>query len=378
LPALDSVVLLRTDGLTAVRVDPPMRRATADGGALWASVVEPAAAAGLVGLHGSSPGVGVVGYSVGGGIGWYARQYGLQCNSVTAVELVLADGSMVRADADHEPDLFWAVRGGGGSFGVVTRVEFELYPAPSAIAGVLMWDWQHAERVLERWLDWTHSAPETATTSLRIMQIPPLPQIPEPIRGRQLVVFDGALLVDDDEAERLLAPLRELGPELDTYGRVPPPAVAEMHMDPKDPSPGVSGSTIADRFPAEAAAAFLAAVGPDSDSKLVSAELRQLGGALSRAPEGAGALPTLDGEISVTSVGIAMSPETAAKSTADATRLRQAIGPFSAGLGYLNFADGPMDVSTAFSPETWQRLRTIKGRVDPDGRIIANHPVPPA
>jgi FAD/FMN-containing dehydrogenase len=226
--------------MTGVRVDPATRRARVPAGSLWIDVVQDAAPHGLAALHGSSPDVGVVGYSLGGGIGWYARSLGLQTNSVSAVELVTADGSLVRADHDHEPDLFWALRGGGGNFGVVTALEFDLYPIQTAYAGMLAWDWKHAERVLARWAPWAAEAPD-------------------------------AVLGDDDEAERILAPLRQLAPELDTFARVPAPSLVRLHMDPEGPTPVVSRSALLGDLPDAAFDALLGTAGPDSGSSLLVA-----------------------------------------------------------------------------------------------------------
>ena len=139
-------------------------------------------------------------------------------NSLTAVELVTADGTFVRTDAEHDPDLFWALRGGGGNFGVVTALEFDLYPIATAYAGALVWDWHEAEPVLERWATWSEDAPDEVTTSFRILQLPPIEAVPAPLRGRQVVMIDGAVLGDDDDrAAALLSGLRELRPELDLF-----------------------------------------------------------------------------------------------------------------------------------------------------------------
>ena len=181
---LDDVVLLRTSAMTGVHIDPARRIARVEAGVLWLDVVEAAAAHGLAALHGSSPDVGVVGYTLGGGIGWYARQLGMATNSVTAVELVLGDGTQVRADEDTNPDLFWAVRGGGGSFGVVTAMEFRLFDIDTAYAGMLLWDQEHAEKVLRAWAEWTVDAPDCVTTSFRMLNLPPMPELPEFLRGR--------------------------------------------------------------------------------------------------------------------------------------------------------------------------------------------------
>jgi FAD/FMN-containing dehydrogenase len=146
--ALESSILLKTSQLGGVEIDAAARRARAGAGVVWEEVVQAAAAHGLVALHGSSPDVGVVGYSLGGGMGWLARRYGLAANSVLAVEIVTADGEARRADAEEHPDLFWAIRGGGGSFGVVTAIEFALYPLEQVYAGWLMWPFEQASEVL--------------------------------------------------------------------------------------------------------------------------------------------------------------------------------------------------------------------------------------
>src|SRR4051794_16924119 len=128
LGSLTETVLIKTSGLGGVEIDPTREIARAGAGVRWEEVVDAAAPHGLVALHGSSPTVGITGYSLGGGMGWLARSHGLQAHSITAVELVTADGELVRADAKHDPELFWALRGGGGNFGIVTALEFRLYP----------------------------------------------------------------------------------------------------------------------------------------------------------------------------------------------------------------------------------------------------------
>ncbi len=207
-------------------------------GVIWEDVVDAAAPHGLYALHGSSPTVGVAGYSLGGGMGWLARSHGLQTNSLTAIELVTADGELVRTDADNDPELFWALRGGGGNFGIVTALEFRLYPVTEAYAGFMVWDWSEAERVIPAYVRWAATAPDDVTTSLRIMQLPPLEEIPAPIRGRSIVLIDGAVTHDP----QVLGPLRGLNPEIDTFATVPAPSLVRLHQDPEDPVPYVSES----------------------------------------------------------------------------------------------------------------------------------------
>lgn len=376
LPDLGGSILLRTSAMTAVTIDATARTARVEAGALWLDVVEAASPHGLVPLHGSSPDVGVVGYSLGGGLGWYARQLGLQANSVTAIELVTADGELVRTDADHDPDLFWALRGGGGSFGVVTALECTLYPIETAYAGMLVWDWQHAGEVLTRWTEWAATAPDSVTTSWRILQLPPIPEIPEPVRGRNLVVIDGAVLADGTQAEEVIAPLRALAPELDTFAQVPGSSLARLHMDPEGPTPAVSGSAILRELTADGVATLIAAAGPGSGSPLLLAELRQLGGAVGRPHPGSGVLSHLTGAYVLFAVAMAPTPELAARGAAAAEELVTAMAPWATGQQYLNFVEKPVDTRLGFPEAAWDRLRAVRGRLDPQALFLANHEVP--
>jgi FAD/FMN-containing dehydrogenase len=376
LGSLADCVLLRTSAMTDVHIDAENRVARVGAGVLWADVVEAAAEHGLAALHGSSPDVGVVGYSLGGGIGWYARQLGMSTNSVLAVDLVLGDGSLVRADEHTNPDLFWAVRGGGGNFGVVTAMELRLFDIATAYAGMLLWDQDHAERVLRTWADWSLDAPDCVTTSFRMLNLPPMPELPEFLRGRQLVVIDGAVLAEDERAEEVLADLRALEPEMDTFARVPAASLTRLHMDPEGPTPGVSASTILEDLPEPAVESFLALTGRGSGSTLLAAELRQLGGALSRPAEGAGALPMLEGRFVLFGVAIAATPEMGAQGHADAVALVDALSAYSSGRDYLNFAETAVDASRSFSEDSWMRLKGIRSAVDPTGLLVANHRVP--
>src|SRR6476661_8234273 len=275
---LDDVVIVRTSGMDSVQIDPVRQRARVGGGAIWLPVVQAAAAEGFAVLHGSSPDVGVAGYSLGGGIFLYARKLGLQTNSITGVQIVTADGSIVWADATENAELFWAIRGGGGNFGIVTALEFAIFPFDTTYAGMMVWDRRDTERVLRGWLAWAADAPDEVTTSFRVLNLPPLPDIPEPFRGRQLVVIDGAVLASDERSIEILAALRELKPDVDTFGRVPVQALARLHMDPEGPTPAVSNTALLDGMPEEAIQAFVRQAGPESTSTLLVSELRQLGG----------------------------------------------------------------------------------------------------
>ncbi|GAB3786583.1 FAD-binding oxidoreductase [Nocardioides ungokensis] len=373
---LDDVVIVRTSEMGTAIADPARGIVRVEGGAVWEPAVDAAAAHGRAVLHGSSPDVGIAGYSLGGGIGWYARKLGLATNSLTAVELVIADGTLVRADATTNPELFWAVRGGGGSFGVVTALEFRMYDIETAYAGILMWDLARIEPVLREWAAWAPGAPDEVTTSFRALRMPPMPELPDFLRGRQVVVIDGAVLGSDERGRELLAGLRALRPELDTFARVPAKSLVRLHMDPEGGAPFVSDSAMLDSFPEAALDAFLAEVGPDASTSLLMAELRQLGGALGRPHEGGGVLSHLDAAFVAFAGAIAATPDMGAQGHVDATRFTAALAPFANGRQYLNFAENPVDPRAAYAEGVWTQLKGIRSAVDPHGMFAANHPVP--
>jgi FAD/FMN-containing dehydrogenase len=372
----EDTLLLKTERMTGAEIDVENRRARVSAAAKWRDVSALASPRGLAPLAGSSAEVGVVGYTLGGGQGWLSRKHGLACNSVLEAEVVTADGRMVRANPESEPDLFWALRGGGGSFGVVTALEFELCPAGEVYAGMFAWPWERTSDVLQAWREWVSGVPDELSTWARILQVPPLPDIPESVRGRQLVVIEGAFLGAEGPAGELLQPLRDLHPELDTFAAVPPAVLGQLHMDPEDPVPFAASGQVLDELPSAAIDAVIEAAGPGSGSPLLSFEVRQLGGALTVPPSDAGALATLDQPFLTFGVGMIMDPGAA---TAINTRLdvvADALKPWDSGVTLANFIDVPIDVRMCFPPETFDRLQQVKRRYDPDDLFRANHPIP--
>ncbi|HUB98666.1 MAG TPA: FAD-binding oxidoreductase [Solirubrobacterales bacterium] len=372
-PLADSI-LLKTSRLDRVQIDAGARRARVGAGARWGDVVPQASELGLAALHGSTPDVSVAGYTLGGGMGWYARKHGLAANHVTAIEVVTADAEIRTVSAMQEPELFWALRGGGGNFGVVTALEFELFPIEQVYAGVLFFPFERAEEALQGWLAWTADAPEEVTSVGRLLQFPPFEEIPEPLRGQAFAVIEATFLGDEATGAELLAPLRALGPVMDTFAMVPPVGIAELHMDPRDPMPYATDHSLLDELPAQAIADFVAAAGPGSGSTLASVELRHTGGALARTGPGHGAVATLPGSYAYFGVGLAADEVTSAKTADDLARVEAAVRPHQAGR-YLNFTEHPTAGESFFDRATAAHLGAVKDAYDPGRVFQANHEI---
>jgi FAD/FMN-containing dehydrogenase len=370
---LDDVLLLRLHALTGVTVDPAAGTARVVGGTLWQDVVEAAAPYGLTALHGSAADVAVAGYILGGGLSFYAREHGVAANSIRAVELVTADGALVRASATENAELFWAVRGGGGNLGVVVAIEIALLPYADVFAGMLLWDRDRAPEVVPAWVEWTRTAPTSTTTSLRVMSFPPLPELPPFLSGRDIVVIDGAILESDDDAAALLAPLRALGPEMDTFGRIPSAALLQVHMDPPGPSPAVADHSVLGALDAAGVEVYLEQVGPGTRSGLMFAELRHLGGALAAPAAGGGALSHLPGEYALFCAAMAPTPQAAVAGRAAAFSVVRSLAAWSRPSLVPTFTENRVDSSRFFDGEDWVRLCRVRDEMDPSRVFVAGH-----
>jgi FAD/FMN-containing dehydrogenase len=375
LGSLAVTVLVRTAGLGGVHIDADAGTARVGAGALWGDLVPQASEHGLAALHGSAPNVCIAGYTLGGGLSFYARKHGLACNRVSAIEVVTAGGEQLRVDAKNEPDLFWALRGGGGSFGVVTAFEFELLRLPEIYAGALFFPAEQAGEVLHGWHEWTADMPEEMTSVWRVLNFPPVPDVPEPLRGQSFTVLELIYCGDAADGEELVSPLRELGSVgMDTVQAQAPAGITDLHMDPPTPVPYTTEGLLTGELPAAAIDALVQAIGPGSGSQLVSIEHRHGGGALSRAPEGAGALATLPGLFAAFGVGFVPVPEAMAPTRAWLGAFKASLEPYDAGR-YFNFVEESFDIAKIFPSDVLDRLRQVKQRYDPENLFHSNHPV---
>ena len=373
--SLAHTVLVKTERMRGIEIRPEERRARVEAGVVWSEVSEAAAEHGLAGLAGSSPDVGVVGYTLGGGISWFARRYGLAANSVLAVELVNAEGELVRADAGNQPELFWALRGGGGAFGVVTAIEFELYEVAEVYAGGLFFPIERGTEVLRAWRRWIEDVPDELTSIGRFVKFPPTRDLPEALRGESFVVVEATYLGDEASGGDLLGPLRELGPAIDTFAAIPVERLSSVHMDPDRPVPGAGDGMLLGELDDDAIEALVAAAGADSGSPLLSVEVRQLGGAIARAQAGHGALASIDAGFALYAVGSAMTPDLRGAVRAHIEVVQSALGKWDAGRDYLNFTERRERPQRFFGHTTYRRLQAVKGQVDPEDAFRSNHPI---
>lgn len=369
---LSDAVLVSLANLRGVTVHPEAQSARVLGGSTWNDVLAEAAPWGLTALHGSAGDVGVVGYTLSGGLSFYTRLHGLAVNSVRAVQIVTADGRITRASDLDNRELFWAVRGGSGAFGIVVSLEIDLLPYAEVFAGMMLWDASHADAVVHAWADWTASAPESASTSLRVMHFPPMPDLPPFLSGRSVVVIDGIILEADAAADALLEPLRALAPEMDTFARIPSAAVVEMHMDPPEPAPAFSAGAMLSGFPADAATAYVAAA--TTTPGLFLAELRHVGGAAARRPENAGAIGSVEGDYLLAGIAMVPAPEFADGALAAAHGVVEAMSAWHAPALALTFIDGGVERTLGFG-SAQARLRELKRLYDPENMFAAGQPV---
>ena len=373
---LAGTVLLKTAAMREVVVDVEARTVRAQAGCIWADVTSALAPHGLMALAGSSHDVGVVGYAVGGGYSWYAREHGLTTNHVTAFEVVTGDGRELRVDASHQPELFWALRGGGGGAGaVVTAVEMRVFERTEVFAGQLFFPLERAREVFVAYRNWARTAPDTATTAVRLLRLPPMEELPEFLRGQSFAVVGGAIDLPAEQAAEVLAPLRALGPAIDTFATMPVEQLSTVHMDPPGPVPGCGDGFVLHELADDTIDWLMAVAGPTVQTPLLAIDLRQLGGAASRPAADGGAVSALPGEFLVYVVGIAPTPE-AKRAVESAVRaVRASLATWMSDRDYLNFRENDVAAERFWDADTLRRLREVAKAYDPSAVITSNHPL---
>jgi UDP-N-acetylenolpyruvoylglucosamine reductase len=354
-------ILLRTGGLDEVQVQHECRTARVGSGVKWGRVLEAAGPLGLTGLAGSTPAVTVTGFTLGGGLSWFSRKHGFAASSVRAFDVVDADGAQARVTADSDRDLFWALRGGGGDYGLVTAVEFDLHPAADLYGGRMLWPAEQAAQVLDAYREITATAPEELTVWYELLQFP---------GSLALVAVDSTFLGDHGEGEALLRGLDKIDGKLtDTRGTLAVADLGSITAEPTDPAPGLSHAELLTDLDDEVAATLLARpIDP-----LLNVQIRHLGGALARPSDTAAG--HLEEPYALYMFGI---PTT--QDVATAVRQRQyetarALTPHTSGRKPFTFLAPGERAASAFTSETRARLRALKRARDPFGVFRSNFPI---
>ncbi|MFI6498041.1 FAD-binding oxidoreductase [Nonomuraea typhae] len=362
----DGGILMSTARMTGVRIDPRRRVARVRAGTRWGEVLAAAAPYGLAPLSGSSPEVGVIGYTLGGGLGWLSRLYGFAADSLVRATLVTAGGEVLETDAEHEPDLWWALRGGGGNFGVVTGLEFRLHPVAEVYAGTLIFPVERALPTLARYREWALTEQDASNTALAVLRLP----------DRAVLALRVCHAGAAGQAAAHLAPLlAAAGPSL-AGGLSPMPFAKTATLTDPQPQAQVSEehSDLFRALPDEVLGILVESVVAAEDGPAL-VEVRHWGGALSR--DGGGPLGACDALYSVLAVAPELGPHNQTRARARMADLARRLQPYATGGTFLNYLSDPARVPGAFSARAYRRLRELKRRYDPGNVFHLNHNIPP-
>jgi FAD/FMN-containing dehydrogenase len=376
----DGGILIDLRPMNAVRVDPITSRAVVEGGATWAEVDHETQAFGLAVTGGLISSTGVGGFTLGGGIGWLMRKYGLACDNLVGADVVTADGELVHASEEDDPELLWGLRGGGGNFGIVTAFEFALHPVgPLILAGPIFFPGEQAREILTGFREWTRTAPDDVTSLVNLTTAPPLPFLPPEVHGTKIVIVATAYAGDSEDGNQVVAPLRQLGrPIVDLLGPMPYTVIQSL-VDPLF-GPGARNyftagylPDLADKVIDQLVAAHGPAISPESEI-----HVHQLGGAVARVPADATAYANREAPFAVNIVARWSDAQTDAEQVRWARSLLGAVEPFTTGGAYVNFlGSGDDAIRTVYPAETYERLSRLKGRLDPTNLFRLNQNVRP-
>ncbi len=376
-PAIDGTVLLRTAALDEVWVDTEARMARVGAGVKWGRLLEALDGSGLIALAGSTPDVSVVGYLLGGGMSWFGRRYGVAAGALRAVELVDGAGTHRWVTDESDPELMWALRGGGGEFGVVTRVEIALQSEPELHGGKLIFRAADATAVLQAFREVSACAPDGLTCWASVMHFPDLAEMPDLLRGQSLCIVDVTWLGPAEDATRFLARLRGAALTLlDTIGPVAIGRLGEVAAEPTTPTPAIDWSTTVSDLDDATIDRLVQAAADRNRTALTSVQIRHLGGAFGSPAAGVtGAIDTVAGEFLVFAFGIPAVPELVEPIRSSLRTVAEAVRPVSLGRTPLTMLGAGMSVADVHDASTFARLRAVKDRVDPGSVIRGNHPL---
>ncbi len=376
----DGGVVIDLSAMKGIRVDPERRTARAEGGCTWGDLDHATHAFGLAAPGGIISTTGIAGLTLGGGIGHLTRKYGLSCDNLLSADVVLADGSLVTASHDSNPDLFWALRGGGGNFGVVTSFEFKLHPVSEVMAGPILWPLEKSRDALRLYRDFMNTAPEDLNAFFAFLVVPPAPPFPPELHNSTVcgvvIVYTGP----PSEAGSVVAPLRKFGPPLlDFFGPLPYPAVQSM-FDPLVPE-GLQNywkADFVDELSEEAIEAHVR-YGQAVPTFNSAVHIYPVSGAANRVPKGDTAFFYRDAKYVHVLAAIYPNPDDTAKNVAWVREYWSALHPYSSGGAYVNFLmeEGDERVRATYG-DNYGRLAQIKAKYDPGNLFRLNQNIRPA
>ncbi len=373
----DGGIVLDLSEMQAVEIDAEGRTAWAEPGIKAGQYTAAVGAHGLATGFGDYGGVGVGGITLGGGIGYLVRKHGLTIDDLLAAEIVTADGRVLRVNAETEPDLFWAIRGGGGNFGVATRFQFRLHELERIVGGMLMLP--ATPEVIESFLAAAEAAPEELSTIANVALAPPLPFVPAEQHGRPVLMGLLAYAGEAEAGERAIAPFRELAtPLVDMVHPMTYHEIFALTRDAPHPVAAASRNMFVDRIDRGGAEAIVDHL-ERASAQMAVAQLRVLGGAMARVPADATAFAHRERRIMVNVAATYEQPEEAPEHEAWVASLSSALSDGEPG-AYVGFVPdaGEEGVHEAYPESTWERLAAIKRRYDPDNLFRLNHNVQPA
>jgi FAD/FMN-containing dehydrogenase len=375
-------IVIDLSPMKGIKVDVGAATVRAEGGVIWGELDAATQEHGLATTGGLVSTTGVAGFTLGGGIGWLMRKYGLACDNLRSAEVVTADGQVLTASATENADLFWGVRGGGGNFGVVTSFEFDLHPVgPTVAAGPVFYPGDRAEEILRFYREFVKTVPDELTTFAGLLTAPPAPFLPEEWHGKKLVALVGCYSGDPDEGMKAMQPLRDLGdPVADLVGPMPYVQMQSLLDDlyPRGTNAYMKAGYLGDLD--DHAIETAIRYHQDATSPASEIHVHHFGGAVARAD----AEETAYGERQAPYVLniIAMSHEPGGLDTHIdwAQRLYADIEPSLTGGAYINFlsSEGEDRVRAAYGAEKFDRLRALKDRYDPTNLFHLNQNIPPS
>jgi FAD/FMN-containing dehydrogenase len=374
----DGALLIVTSSLNAFEIDPETRTVRAGAGVIWEPILNAAHENGLAPLIGTSPHVGIVGYTLGGGVGWLARKYGLARDSVRAIELVTADGEIRYASPTENPDLFWAMRSSRASFGIVTALTLDLYPVASVYGGTLTYSGDLAVEALRFFRDWSQTVPDELTSKFTIFKYPSFPLVPEHLRGKVEILVRAAYAGSAEDGARWMQPWLDWhAPLSNTFVQMPFKDIGAINADSVAPAAVYPSSEMFDALPDEAIE-ILVRGATDLASPIALTELRHAGGAMKRQNMDG----LRDGEYYLVMGGPTPSAEMRENIQSAIRRVSGELRPYLTGGTYLNFMLGDeagRRTQDAFTPEAYTKLAALKAEYDPDdlfrfGYVLAGAP----